>query len=133
MEKPYEIVILSGKGGTGKTCVAACFASMAENAVLTDCDVDAADLHLILTPEIYHSESFASGTKAVIDPKKCTACGLCMDLCRFNAIQFKNDVFVIDEYACEGCGLCREACPLDAIDIRKYEHNNIYQIADLAR
>lgn len=126
MKKSIEIVILSGKGGTGKTCVAASFASMAENAVLTDCDVDAADLHLILTPEIYHSEAFASGSKAVIDPKKCTACGLCMDLCRFNAIQFKDEFFVTDEYACEGCGLCREVCPEEAIDIREYEHNNIY-------
>ena len=126
MEKTCEIVILSGKGGTGKTCVAASFASMADNAVLTDCDVDAADLHLILTPEIYYSEAFVSGAKAVIDQGKCTACSLCTDLCRFNAIQLKNDFFVIDEYACEGCGLCKEVCPAEAIDIRKYEHNNIY-------
>ncbi|MBN2213627.1 MAG: ATP-binding protein [Bacteroidales bacterium] len=126
MEKPFEIVILSGKGGTGKTSVAASFASMAENAVLTDCDVDAADLHLILTPEIYRSETFDSGAKAVINTEKCTSCGLCMELCRFKAIELINDVYIIDEYACEGCGLCKEVCPEGAIDITKYEHNNIY-------
>jgi len=126
MDKPFEIVILSGKGGTGKTSVAASFASMAENAVFADCDVDAADLHLILTPEIYHVEAFTSGAKAVINKTKCTACGLCMELCRFNAIEFRNGVYVIDEYACEGCGLCMEVCPEGAIDIKKYENNHIY-------
>jgi MinD superfamily P-loop ATPase len=126
MAKPFEIVILSGKGGTGKTSVAASFASMAENAVFADCDVDAADLHLVLTPEIYHAEAFASGVKAVVNKIKCNACGLCMDFCRFKAIEIINGAYEIDGYACEGCGLCREVCPVGAIDIRKYENNNIY-------
>jgi MinD superfamily P-loop ATPase len=126
MEKPYEIVILSGKGGTGKTSITAAFASLAENAVFTDCDVDAADLHLVLSPEIYQSESFSSGAKAIVDNTKCTLCGLCKDLCRFSAIDFKGDELVIDEFACEGCRLCAVACPTGAITIENYENNHIY-------
>jgi len=126
MKKAYEIVILSGKGGAGKTSITAAFASLAKNAVFTDCDVDAADLHLILLPEIYHNENFDSGSKAIIDNKKCTACGLCKDLCCFSAIDFLNDEPVIDEFACEGCGLCAIACPVGAITIENYENNHIY-------
>ncbi len=95
MAKPFEIVVLSGKGGTGKTSITAAFALLAENAVITDCDVDAADLHLILTPEVYKSENFASGAKAVIDRVKCTGCGLCLGLCRFGAIEFRNNDYYI--------------------------------------
>ena len=126
MDKPFEIVVLSGKGGTGKTSITAAFALLSENAVITDCDVDAADLHLILSPEVYKSENFASGAKAAIDREKCTGCGLCMELCRFGAIEFKNNVCYIDEYVCEGCGLCLEACPEGAVKIEKYENNRIY-------
>lgn len=126
MGKPYEIVVLSGKGGTGKTSITAALAVLAENSVITDCDVDAADLHLIVSPEVYKSEHFASGAKAVIDGKTCTGCGLCMDLCRFGAIGYENHLYYTDEYACEGCGLCVEACPVDAVTIQKYENNRIY-------
>ena len=126
MEKPIEIVILSGKGGTGKTSLTAAFASIAENAVFADCDVDAADLHLLLSPEIYHNENFSSGAKAEINEEICTGCRICYDLCRFNAVQFYKENFKIDEYACEGCGLCVEACPAGAISITRYENNYIY-------
>jgi len=126
MGKPFEIVILSGKGGTGKTSITAAFASIAENAVFADCDVDAADLHLLLTPEIYHSEKFPSGTKAEINQELCTGCCICYDLCRFHAIQFYKENFKVDEYACEGCGLCVEACPANAISITQFANNNIY-------
>jgi len=126
MKKPFEIVILSGKGGTGKTSITAAFASVARNAVFTDCDVDAADLHLVLAPDIYNSENFSSGSKAIIDISKCTLCGLCKELCRFDAISIKGDEISIDEYACEGCGLCSIACPTDAITIKEYENNNVY-------
>lgn len=126
MAKPFEIVVLSGKGGTGKTSITAAFALLAENAVITDCDVDAADLHLILTPEVYKSKKFASGAKAVIDRVKCTGCGVCLELCRFGAIEFRNNFYYIDEYACEGCGLCVEACPAGAVTIEKYKNNRIY-------
>ncbi len=126
MDKPFEIVVLSGKGGTGKTSIAAAFALLSKNSVITDCDVDAADLHLILSPKVYKSEKFASGAKAVIDREKCTGCGLCTELCRFGAVKFRNNVYYIDEYACEGCGLCVEACPAGAVTIKKYENNRIY-------
>ncbi|MFO7923794.1 MAG: ATP-binding protein [Bacteroidales bacterium] len=126
MGKPFEIVVLSGKGGTGKTSITAAFALLSRNSVITDCDVDAADLHLLLSPEVYKSENFPSGAKAVIDGEKCTGCGLCLDLCRFGAIEFKDNVYYIDEYACEGCGLCVEACPAGAVTIEKYENNRIY-------
>ncbi len=123
---PVEIVILSGKGGTGKTSITAAFAAMARDLVIADCDVDAADLHLILQPELYHEESYPGGTKSVIDPDRCTDCGICMDLCRFNAIELVNEHYLIDEYACEGCGLCNIACPEDAIRSVTNENNNLY-------
>jgi len=126
MNSPFEIVILSGKGGTGKTSITAAFASLAKNAVFTDCDVDAADLHLILSPDVYKQEKFSSGAKAIVDNKKCTICGLCKDLCRFNAIGIINNELIIDEFACEGCGLCAIACSFGAINIKNYENNYIY-------
>lgn len=126
MEKPFEIVVLSGKGGTGKTSITAAFASLSENAVFTDCDVDAADLHLVLLPDVYNRESFSSGAKAVVDKSKCTVCGLCSELCRFEAISIADNKIYIDEFACEGCGLCSIACPVKAINIESYENNYIY-------
>jgi MinD superfamily P-loop ATPase len=127
MEKdPVEIVILSGKGGTGKTSITAAFAAIAKDPVMADCDVDAADLHLILQPEIYHEETFSGGIKAVINPDQCTGCGLCMDLCRFNAVEVTGDHHIIDEYACEGCGLCITACPENAIRSETNENNSLY-------
>ena len=108
-----EIVIISGKGGTGKTSVIAAFASFAENKVLCDADVDAADLHLIMNPEIRERHDFQSGYTAIIDPDKCTECGLCRDLCRWHAI---SEAFVVDPIECEGCGVCYYFCPEKAID-----------------
>jgi len=126
MPDPVEIVILSGKGGTGKTTVTAAFSSLSGNVVFADCDVDAADLHLILSPEIYRSESFASGIKAEINLSMCNGCGVCQHLCRFNAIEPENGVFTVDEHACEGCGLCQEACPVGAISIKHHNNNRIF-------
>jgi MinD superfamily P-loop ATPase len=111
-----ELVIISGKGGTGKTSVTASFAALAKNAVLADCDVDAADLHLILNPKIFNRHNFYSGHEAVIRPADCTACGLCQTLCRFDAIQESGGTFTIDSSSCEGCGVCVEFCPAKAID-----------------
>jgi MinD superfamily P-loop ATPase len=111
-----ELVIISGKGGTGKTSVTASFAALAKNAVLADCDVDAADLHLILNPKIFSRHDFYSGHEAVIRPADCTACGLCQTLCRFDAIQESGGTFEIDFSSCEGCGVCVEFCPAQAID-----------------
>ena len=108
-----ELIIISGKGGTGKTSLMAAFASLAENKVLCDADVDAADLHLIMDPEVRKRHDFQSGNTAVIDQDKCTECGVCLDLCRWDAIS--ND-FEINPIACEGCGVCVHFCPEKAID-----------------
>ena len=108
-----ELVILSGKGGTGKTSITSAFASLAENMVLCDADVDAADLHLILTPELKKTTDFVAGNEAVHNPDKCTQCGLCLELCRFDAVR---EDFSIDPVACEGCGVCVDLCPEQAID-----------------
>jgi len=108
-----ELVIISGKGGTGKTSILAAFASLAKSKVLCDADVDAADLHLIMDPDIKERHDFESGHTAVINQDKCTQCGLCRDLCRWNAI---SEDFVVDPIACEGCGVCHYFCPEEAID-----------------
>ncbi len=108
-----ELVIISGKGGTGKTTIVAAFASLAKNKVLCDADVDAADLHLIVDPVIDKRQEFKSGHTAQIDPDRCTSCGLCRELCRFEAI---SEDFVVDPIACEGCGVCHYFCPEAAVD-----------------
>ena len=108
-----ELVVISGKGGTGKTSLMAAFSSLAENKVLCDADVDAADLHLIMNPNVIRQTDFQSGNTAVINKDPCTECGLCRELCRFNAISAVYDVNPID---CEGCGVCVHFCPADAID-----------------
>jgi MinD superfamily P-loop ATPase len=109
-----EIVVLSGKGGTGKTTVLASFAALAESAVLCDCDVDAPNLHLLLEPTAREVHEFHGLEVAEIDPSACNECGLCQMACRFDAI---HD-FRIYPLACEGCGLCLRLCPLDAISMR---------------
>ena len=110
-----EVVILSGKGGTGKTSIVGSFAAIAQNKVMADCDVDAADLHLLLNPSIREKYEFHSGEVAVIDKDKCIECGLCERLCRFDAI---HD-YVIDPVSCEGCGFCSHICPVDAITMNE--------------
>jgi len=118
-----ELVVISGKGGTGKTSIVASFAGLAKNAVFADCDVDAADLHLILEPEIKQSSDFSGGKRARIIAEKCIGCGKCRDLCKFDAIHLNgqgNDVvdktFAVDPISCEGCKVCVEFCPVDAIE-----------------
>ena len=108
-----ELVILSGKGGTGKTSLTAAFASLSENKILCDADVDAADLHLLMNPDIIQQTDFKGGGIAVINKDKCTQCGTCIELCRFDAI---NDDFEVNEIQCEGCGVCVDLCPEKAID-----------------
>ena len=116
-----EIVIISGKGGTGKTSLAASFAVLADRPVITDCDVDAADLHLVLAPEIKERHEFRGGREAVIRADDCIGCSLCLDYCRFDAVKTREDplrgpVFSVDSVACEGCGVCVRFCPVEAID-----------------
>lgn len=108
-----ELVVISGKGGTGKTSLTAAFASLAKNKVLCDADVDAADLHLITNPKIEKSHDFQAGNLAIINNDKCTECDLCRDLCRWNAI---SENYVVDSIECEGCGVCVYFCPEHAID-----------------
>ncbi len=108
-----ELVIISGKGGTGKTCLTAAFASLAGNKVLCDADVDAADLHLVTDPSIRIQHDFQAGHTAIIDKDRCTACDLCRDLCRWEAI---TEDYEVDSIICEGCGVCVYFCPEKAID-----------------
>ena len=108
-----ELVIISGKGGTGKTSLTAAFASLAENNVLCDADVDAADLHLLMNPEVISRSDFQGGGVAVINQDRCVDCGLCRDLCRFDAI---NESYEVNPIDCEGCGVCVDFCPEKAID-----------------
>lgn len=108
-----ELVIISGKGGTGKTSLMAAFAALSEKRVLCDADVDAADLHLLMAPDVKEHHDFQGGGLALIDGDKCTGCGLCRDLCRFHAI---SDHFEVDPILCEGCGVCVDFCPEQAVD-----------------
>lgn len=108
-----ELVIISGKGGTGKTSITAGFASLAKNKVMVDCDVDAADLHLILKPKVELKNEFYGGKEAHINKKLCTECGKCIELCRFDAI---SQDFVVKDVKCEGCGVCYYFCPSKAIE-----------------
>jgi MinD superfamily P-loop ATPase len=110
-----EIVVLSGKGGTGKTSIVASFAALAHSKALADCDVDAADLYLLLKPEVKEEKEFWSGQVAFIDKGKCTECGLCQELCHFEAIKD----FKVDPISCEGCGFCYHVCPADAITMKE--------------
>jgi MinD superfamily P-loop ATPase len=116
-----ELIVISGKGGTGKTSITASFAMLAERPVVADCDVDAADLHLVLAPSLREQHVFMSGHQAIIMAEVCCNCGVCLPECRFDAIQPPapedgHDTYWIDLTACEGCGVCLETCPMDVID-----------------
>jgi MinD superfamily P-loop ATPase len=115
-----ELVVISGKGGTGKTSITAAFAVLAERPVIADCDVDAADLHLVLSPQISERHEFRSGYEAVIRQEDCIGCGECFALCRFDAVkedkqEFGDNCYSIDPISCEGCGVCVRFCPRKAI------------------
>jgi len=111
-----EIIIISGKGGTGKTSITASFAVLSKNAVLADCDVDAADLHLLLTPTNQQCHPFISGHIAHIDTEKCSGCGTCLSLCRYDAIVAHDATYSVVASSCEGCKVCVTFCPEQAID-----------------
>ena len=111
-----EIVVISGKGGTGKTSVTASFAVLGgKNVIVADCDVDAADMHLLMKPDFELSEEFFSGELAVIEQENCIQCGKCKDVCRFDAIDVINDEYIVNPLSCEGCGYCSRVCPTDTI------------------
>src|SRR4030043_781013 len=110
-----EVVVLSGKGGTGKTSIVGSFAVLAKSELLADCDVDAADLHLLLQPARREKHEFWSGQTAFVAGDRCTQCGLCQELCRFKAIKD----FRVDPISCEGCGFCSRICPTEAITMKE--------------
>ncbi len=131
-----QITIISGKGGTGKTSITASFAALAKNKVVCDCDVDAADLHLILQPEIIRKQEFYGSKLAKIDESLCNGCGECVKVCRFDAIRRKKNTtdsfqdksyapstvnykFLVDSVSCEGCGVCVHICPKKAITLKE--------------
>ncbi|MDY0131650.1 MAG: ATP-binding protein [Desulforegulaceae bacterium] len=110
-----ELVIISGKGGTGKTCVSASFAKLCtDKKILIDADVDAANLHLIIEPSDSEENSYTSGVKAKIHKDKCSECGLCIERCEFDAI---SDDYIVNDLDCEGCGVCHEFCPEKAVEL----------------
>ncbi len=128
-----QIVVISGKGGTGKTSLVASFASLSRRAVLADCDVDAADLHLVLNPIVKSSEEYSGGLMAYIDPDLCSGCGFCTEVCRFDAIietptaEGENStLFYIDPLKCEGCGVCAYYCPEKAIKMFERKSGEVY-------
>lgn len=118
-----EITILSGKGGSGKTSISSAFASLAKNSVFCDNDVDAADLHLIFKPKIIERYSYHGAWEAAINTDICTNCGLCMNYCRFDAIEEKNNTYTINRLKCEGCKLCERICPVNAITSTQSTNN----------
>ena len=121
-----EIAIISGKGGTGKSSISAAFATLQNEIVLADCDVDAANLYLLFNPVCDEEYAFVSGQIAVINQEKCDSCGVCIDYCRFYAIVEKDHKVAILETLCDGCLLCSRVCPREAIDIVNEDKSRMY-------
>ena len=121
-----EIAIISGKGGTGKSSISAAFATIGNEVVLVDCDVDAANLYLLFNPVNEEESVFVSGHKAVIDYDLCTSCGLCMNHCRFDAISEGEGRIIISEISCDGCFLCSRICPEKAITMVANDKSMLY-------
>jgi len=122
-----EIVVISGKGGTGKTSITASFAYLASrNVIVADCDVDAANMHLLLKPDFAEVSDFYSGETAIINHKTCTNCGMCKDICRFDAISVVNEQHIIDQFACEGCAYCAHICPVESIRMEPLNVGKLY-------
>src|SRR5574344_1009815 len=135
-----QLLILSGKGGTGKTTIASAFIKLSSAKIYADCDVDAPNLHLIMAQNIEPKRSDYFGMpKAEIDADKCIECGLCKENCRFDAISNENG-FMVDTYACEGCGVCEAVCPANAVSLKPAvagelmlyaDDNNVFSTAQL--
>ena len=119
-----RLLVMSGKGGTGKTTVMASLAALADEPILADCDVDAPDLHLLLDPEVKETREYYGLKLAILDDSKCTQCGLCLQACRYGAI---SDDIVIDEISCEGCTACSIVCPEEAITMKDRVAGDIFE------
>lgn len=123
----HEIVILSGKGGTGKTSITASLAALFPKPVVVDCDVDAANMHLLLEGKRTHTETFISGKEPVVDIGACKNCGMCTENCHYNAMEIQDGLLNIDPILCEGCGLCMQICPWDAISMNSRSIGSWFQ------
>lgn len=121
-----EIAVISGKGGTGKSFISAAFATLNKKVILADCDVDAANMHILFEPAIKSSSVFISGSKAVVNETFCTLCGLCAEKCRFDAITLKQGSIIISEINCDGCSLCARLCPEQAINMVNKDKSRIF-------
>ena len=122
-----EIVVISGKGGTGKTSITASFSFLGGSDIVTaDCDVDAADMHLLMKPDFAFEEDFYSGKAAAVNQEKCTGCNICYDKCRFNAIDIKEGKYSVNTLNCEGCGYCALVCPSEAIVMEEQNVGKCY-------
>jgi len=125
-----QLVVLGGKGGTGKTTVVAALAQLMATEgrlVLADADVDAPNLGLLLAPEVLYGERFVGGSEAVIDETACIGCGTCQDVCRYDAVLATDGVYTVDAIACEGCAACHYACPAGCIDMEPAESGEWYR------
>ena len=125
-----ELLVLSGKGGTGKTSLIGSFAHLAQSKVMLDCDVDASDLHLLLSPKTIEKHEFRSGVKARVEADKCSSCGMCEEICQFDSVQMEETA-VISKLSCEGCGVCAHFCPEDAIRLDE-NHCGTWYVSDTA-
>lgn len=121
-----ETAIISGKGGTGKSGITAAFAGLMQQCILADCDVDAANMHILFEPAVYAKEAFVGSSSAVIDYNTCTSCGICIQYCRFDAITQQNNRVNISEITCDGCGLCQRICPQGSISMLKNNKSRLY-------
>ncbi|MGQ9477270.1 MAG: nucleotide-binding protein [Candidatus Bipolaricaulia bacterium] len=121
-----QLVVISGKGGTGKTTIVAALATLAQDKVLADCDVDAADLHLLMAPKIEKSEGFEGSKLAILSDEKCIKCGACRKSCRFDAVSEAEGQFTINPFRCEGCGVCAFVCPAGAIELKPRLSGYVY-------
>ncbi len=115
-----EILVISGKGGAGKTSVAAAISFFLNNKdIIADCDVDAADMHILLAPDYKEKNDFFSGKECKVISQKCSGCGICEENCHYNAIKTVDGKAVIDELECEHCLLCYRLCPENAVEINE--------------
>lgn len=121
-----ELVVISGKGGTGKTTVVGALAPLVSNKLIADCDVDASNLHLLLGGNVQHCTPYEGVEVASIDPSSCTGCGACMHACRFNAITSHDGAFVVDPLSCEGCGVCAHVCVPGAAELNPRLSGHVY-------